>query len=459
MKKIMACAMALILALGWTALAESSEVSTLGILNPVITVDNATLLDLNRLDLELSAVSDERDDRFGVMVNAKAGESFTESVFFGQAVWDRDGISFSLDGSNALYRVEVPEPLARSGSQVRNMLRPSGFRFSDFTGLSAEQRVEMLEAMLEPYIRDSVIVDDHRILSFDISLAEGTLLVNGVTTMLNTVAPRFVQDSMLRMIGQSGAMGLRLNGKLSIGPDGIQLDSSGDLVSLKDGVIIPLVQSMADYYEGFTMTTAIGKNGEGRIELNCKRSQRDGGFELTLEEYNGEENVATGRFMSTPAGWTGQESAYTLDYEDIEGRDFHAALKYGNESDALSIGAEVSFRPEGQGAPWQAAARFDGKRLETQGQSALGGPLHLSLDDGRTRYAVDCTLVTMTDRNSDGGLRPTDGENLVNLTEGSRADRERLDADLDAATGEALNKLRENVPGMADFLNTLREMA
>ena len=458
MKKLMACLMALIL-ISCAALADGTDALTLGILNPRITANGNTLLDLSRLDVETSLIYDG-EDAIGVILDVNVGENFEVKVLSAQARWDGGRLQFSIDGVDRLYNVDTPKALAASGTGLSRVFFPTDSPIPniDLTRLTAEQRMALLEAVLEPYVKDKKIIGEDRILSFDISRDESTIIINGIVGFLDEIFPSLGQNSILSLFGQEDGLGINLKGKLTIGPDGLKLESDGALITLKNGAVIPLVQDLTDSYDGFTLSIGLGENEVGKLVMQGRRNQANGDLDVSLEQTYDGASVAVGRFTRT-AGDHGTK--YALDYAHANGQKLYAEFTDDLADDSPSFDFSATAALDPADGERTVTAYYDGQHIETEGRMAQGGLFGMEYSDGQSKYGFESTVVLMHSGNAvryAQWAKQLAGASALDLTGGSQEDLYQFEADLSVIAGGVLSKLQENVPGVSELLGALQNL-
>ncbi len=430
---------------------DASTCFTVGLFNPIIKVNGEDVLNLQQLDVEIAAQLSQFGVS-GVSLAAKAGLNYDQTIFSGQIQWDENGITYSTDTLDQAYGVTLTEELNAMSMNVTQLLFLTTGNNSqiDLGSLTPDQLMALIEAIIHPYLKDQTIVDGDRVLSFNIGEKDGTIVLNALIGLINNVLPNVTTNSPLSLFGEEKGLGLRLKGKLFFDEKGIRMESDGDLISLKDGLITPLLQTLADDGKHLTCSINFGKNNEGRIDIEGTWNESTGEGTLVVNEYQQDTLTAT---MNLRRSKENSTVKHELNYGNTAGQKLEAHLSRSTDAASPALHFTLEIVPGKTEQTKILEIAYEGKRMSNDFTAAQSGHLRCSWTDGIT-YSMESTLVSMVngERASDWMVDSSKAADLSNLNEEQKT---QLEINLDAIVSDALGRLQRYVPGINEFLSTI----
>ena len=398
MKKLLALLLTVLMLISaGAALAEPSTAYYVSVMDPIVYSNGETSLDMTGLNVDLGAlVSDVGCFAAQALVNV--GENYETSALAAQAQLDSNGLTFSIDGMEKVYSVDLTQ--FTNGFDVTSFLP----QIPAHTLLNTPIEMESISIDLSLPVRHAFVTgmlaeftaEDGAIA---IDKTQGELIVNRVLTALETAGESLNVEGVAELRAQQLAFDLTGNvtveGDPAANAGSYAIAGTGKLYAagLEDG--IPFELSFTDSVDAMNMTIDMGPEGE-KVVLTADSAfttAADGRFgmdTIATATMNGEEELIA--ILSALPVEESVQTDYVFSVQvPAEEADVTLMLSTGTNGDDLGFAFDV-FATDGVDT-FGAYLYYDGEKVVDEYGTALNGFVSVGVDSNSASYGVDTYLL------------------------------------------------------------------
>lgn len=426
--QIIALVLALMLPLSAAAFAEDdSTVYTIAVMNPVLTRDGETLLDLTGLDVEFSAAVTDLGV-LGLLMGCYAGDQL-DLVTSAQLQFDANGMAAYLDGMSSVYGLSASSIAELTGDPatldailvpMRTLLMDAAAQAEAFE-IPEDWRFQAVHAVFSGLeISSQTQGEVVHSFNFDCERADAALrdyagLVDEANPGMKPGAVEQLEALGLTFEASGTVTATAGDGETGIGS--VAIDAKGNLISTADQTSVPYTVDYSDDGQNVVCRAVIGSAGE-EVTLDFELSPVAGSRQIN----------ASFRMDAPSKNLTLLSEAALNTNGDDTGFDF--SISGSNDVTALSM-----------------SVSYTGAMVEDDKGNYHLGQLSLASVADNEKYEFSSTIVAMQQEASTAAWML----DTASLTDVTTLDEQALSAAymdaLDQASA-ALSRLQELVPGM-----------
>ena len=459
MKKLFALLLALLMLLGTcSALAEPSTAYYVSVMDPIVYVNGEPMLDMTGLNVDLGAmVSDV--GCFAVQALVNVGENYETSAAAAQAQLDTNGLTFSIDGMENIYTIDLAQFTA--GFDVTPFLS----QIPAHTLLNTPIEMEALSIDLSLPVRYAFVTgmmaeftaEDGTI---TIDRTEGELIINRVLTALET-AGEYVDVTGIEDL-RAQQLAFDMNGALTVTGDpatdagSYAITGKGTFYTKATPEGAPFDLNYSDSAEELNMSIAMTSNGEtaALIANSTFTTATDGreGLQFTAALTLDDEEQALFAVTATPV-----ENSRQMDYMlsvqvPEEEADITVILSTGTNGDNLGFALDVFVNNGSETSGLY--LYYDGEKIVDEYGTALNGFVSAGIESNGETGGFDTYLLlqsTATDTTA-WAYDSTGAIDIENMTE---TESSAMQMGIMGVAGTAVSAIMENVPGLAPIISSM----
>lgn len=464
--RILALALALLMALGCCAVAENtppgynSTVYSLSIFDPVVYYNDTPMIDLTGATLDLSAAATDTG-LLGLFVSLYAGESYDLVADF-TAQLDPTGVTAHLAGMSDIYNADVSlltgiNPyFFLSSVPLRTILNSLDVSALTAVSFTPEMRVAAAAQLFAAIAEEP----SGSVYPISITAEEGRAMLEALADYIAQVDAETAQEYRAAL-AEDPSLAFTLDGAMTYDGASISVDVTGSLAdsaesfpfSLKysdDAAAVAVDAALSDA-SGETLASLTGKSAT--FATADGRSATDALFTLSVEG----EDVATLSYTATPAEGSAQV-------------DHLVSVAAPTEAAKIDVLVQTDTQPEGVGFNFGVFGSMDeesyGFGLQYAGDDYVyddGSPYHFGelyifAEDDIQSYGLGLSLsLQKQDMNSADWMLPT--ENTVDILTMDEAQQQAAMTEAMTVLQEALPALMAGVPGLSALMGGTTQMS
>ena len=459
MKKLLALLLAaLLMATACTALAEPSSAYYVSVMDPIVYVNGEPMLDTTGLNIDLGAlVSDV--GCFAVQGMVNVGENYETSALAAQAQLDANGLTFTLDGMENVYSVDLTQ--YTNGFDVTTILP----QIPAYTLLNTPIEMESLSIDLSLPVRYAAVTGTLAEFTAEdgaiaIDKTQGELIINRVLTALETAGESMNIDGIAELRAQQPAFDL--TGTLTVEGDpaanaGSYAITGTGCIYYKDNTAgVPFELTYSDSAEELNMSLSMTEDSESLAFVvgSTFSTAADG-----RNGVNGSAAMIMNDVEQMVVTWTAapvedsNQMDYVLGMQLLEEQsDLTILLSTGTNGDDIGFALDVFVNNADDSNGMY--LYYNGEKIVDEYGSMLNGYVSMGVESNEESYALDTYLLLQAIA-TDTTEWAYDSTGAIAIENMSETEAAALQTGVMGAVATAASAIMENVPGLAPIISSM----